>query len=259
MSAPYCWTVNSLGEVWILYQQGGGKLVSPPNTDFAQDIVYGAGQIVWIISTEDQEGGALIKGCEPPYDSDSWFTIPPPAAANRLASDPSGNLWTVNDKGGVWYVYVPAGGGYLASPPNTDFALDIACGTDGSVYIASTEINVNYGNLLKRWNAGNKTWTTLPAPAAGIKVAVGQKGVVYALNAKGEVWLFYPQGGSVMISPPGIGFAQDISVGPDGTLWAVSGTKPRPGGNAVMWWAGANQVWYTIPAPAAAVAVAGAI
>ena len=62
-----------------------------------------------------------------------------------------------------------------------------------------------------------------------------------------------------MISPPGIEFAQDISVGPDGTVRAISGTNARPGGAAVMWWAGANEVWYTIPAPAAAIAVSGAI
>jgi hypothetical protein len=257
MTTPYCWTVNAFGEVWTLYQQGGGNLISPAGEDFAQDIVFGSGSIVWVISTEDQAGGALIKGCEPTYES--WFTIPAPAAASRIASDPSGNLWTVNDMGEVWYIEAPLGGGYLASPAGEDFALDIDCGQDGTVWIASTEIDPDYGNLLKRWDAGSQTWITLPGPATGIKVASGPGGVVYSLNSKGEIWLLYPQGGGVMISPPGMAFAQDISIGPDGTVWAVSGNNERPGGDAVMWWAGANEVWYTIPAPAAAVAVSGAM
>lgn len=260
MSTPYCWTVNSYGQVWTLYQQGGGELISPAGQDFAQDIVFGSGSIVYVVSTEDQKGGALIKGCEPPFNSGvSWFTIPAPVAASRIASDPGGDLWTVNDEGEVWYINAPLGGGYLVSPAGESFALDISCGTDGTVWIASTEIDPDYGNLLKRYDPKSKSWVTLPGPASGIKVAVGQNGVLYVLNAKGEVWLLYPQGGGVMISPPGPAFAADISVGPDGTVWAISGNNPRTGGAAVMWWAGANQVWETIPMPAAATAVSGAV
>jgi hypothetical protein len=81
--------------------------------------------------------------------------------------------------------------------------------------------------------------------------------VLYTVNAKGEVWLIYPQGGGAMLSPPGEDFAQDISVGPDGTVWIIS-NEGRVGGDAVMWWSGSNQIWSTIPAPAAALAVAGA-
>lgn len=260
MSTPYCWTVNSFGEVWTLYQQGGGKLISPAGQDFAQDIVFGSGSIVYIVSTEDQKGGALIKGCEPPFNIDvSWFTIPAPVAAARIASDPSGDLWTVNDEGEVWYINAPLGGEYLASPAGQNFALDISCGTDGSVWIASTEIDPKYGNLLKRYDPKSKTWTTLPGPASGIKVAVDPEGRLYVLNAKGEVWRLSSQGSGFMISPPGISFAQDISVGPDGTVWVVSGTIARKGGAAVMWWAGANDFWYTIPEPAAAKSVSGAL
>lgn len=256
MSAqPYCWTVNSFGEVWTLYPQGGGQLMSPAGEDFAQDIVF-AHTLVWIISTEDQTGGALIKGSEPPFDG-TWFTIPAPAAADRIDTDPSGNLWTVNDLGEVWVIH-PQGGGYLVSPAGEDFALDIGCGPEGEVWIASTDIDPNSGNILKQYNANTNSWTPLPAPASAIKVAVGPKGVLYTVNAKGEVWLVYPQGGGTLLSPPNTDFAQDISVGPDGTVWIIS-NKGRRGGDAVMWWSGSNQNWNAIPAPAAAVAVSGAI
>jgi hypothetical protein len=255
MSTPYCWTVNSFGEVWTLYPQGGGQLMSPAAQDFAQDIAFGGG-LVRIISTEDLKGGALIKGCEP-GDYGNWSSVPPPAAASRLAAAVDGTIWTVNDLGEVWALN-PGGGGYIASPAGQDFALDIGVGTDGTVWIASMDVYPDYGNMLKRWDANSKTWTALPAPASAIKVAVGQNGVLYTVNAKGEVWLVYPQGGGAMLSPPDTDFAQDISVGPDGTVWIIS-NEGRPGGSAVMWWSGENQIWNTVPAPAAAVAVAGAV
>jgi hypothetical protein len=256
MTTPYCWTVNSFGEVWTLYQQGGGQLMSPAGQDFAQDIVYGVGVLVYIISTEDQKGGALIKLSEPPFDG-TWQTIPPPAAAKRVDVAPNGDLVTVNDLGEVWVIH-PQGGGYLLSPAGQDFALDIGCGDDGSVWITSNEIDPNYGNLLKKYNPQTKGWDTLPPPASAVKVAVGPNGNLFTVNNKGEVWLIYPHGGGALLSPPGKPFAQDISVGPDGTVWIIS-NQGRRGGDAVMWWSGSNQIWNTIPSPAAAVAVSGAI
>lgn len=255
MSAqPYCWTVNSLGEVWTLYPQGGGSLMSPPGQDFAFDISIGIGDIAWIISTEPRVGGAVIKELEPA--NTDWLSIPAPAAATRIDVGPDGMLWTVNTEGEVWLLY-PQGGGSLLSPPGSDFALDIGVGQDGTVWIASTDA-YDDGNVLKRWDPNSKTWIALPAPAAADKVAVGQNGVLFTVNVKGEVWLIYPQGGGALLSPPDTDFAQDISVGPDGTVWIVS-NEPRAGGSVVMWWSGENQIWNSIPAPAAATAVAGAV
>ena len=256
MSTPYCWTVNTFGEVWTLYQQGGGQLMSPSGQDFAQEIVYGVGTLVYIISTVDQKGGALIKGSEPPFNG-TWFTIPPPAAAIRIDTAPNGDLVTVNDLGEVWVIH-PQGGGYLLSPAGQQFALDVGCGDDGSVWITSTEIDPSCGNLLKKYNPTTKGWDTLPPPASAIKVAVAPNGNLFTVNSKGEVWLVYPHGGGALLSPPGRPFAQDISCGPDGTVWIISNVA-RPGGAAVMWWSGNNQIWNTIPAPAAAMAVSGAI
>jgi hypothetical protein len=256
MSTPYCWTVNSFGEVWTIYPQGGGQLMSPAGQEFAQDIVYGAGTLVYIISTEEQTGGALIKGSEPPFDG-TWFTIPAPAAATRIDTAPNGDLVTVNDLGEVWVVH-PQGGGYLLSPAGQDFALDVGCGPDGTVWIASMDVYPDYGNVLKKYNPTKKTWEPLAAPASAIKVEVGQNGNLFTVNAKGEVWLVYPQGGGALLSPPNTDFAQDIGIGPDGTVWIIS-NEARPGGDAIMWWSGQNQIWNTVPSPAAAVAVAGAI
>lgn len=219
------------------------------------DIAMGPDGTAWAISTMTQEGGALIIGSDPGHYG-TWHKIPPPAAADRLSVGPEGTIWTVNDKGEVWALK-PQGGGYIASPPSVDFALDIGAGADGSVWITSTDVNAT-GNVLKRWNASTKSWSALPAPASATKVAVNSKGILFTVNVKGEVWLVYPNGVGGQLSPPGPPFAQDISVGPDDSVWAIS-NQGRPGGAAVMLWSGANQIWTTIPKPAAAVVVAGAV
>ncbi|MFL6207952.1 MAG: hypothetical protein ACJ74W_03840 [Pyrinomonadaceae bacterium] len=252
---PFCWTVNSKGEIWTLYQKGGGALMSPPGADFAFEIAIGPSvPDVWIISTVPRQGGAvpMVR----PVAEDNWLPMAAPAAATKISVAPDGMLWTVNASGEVWALY-PQGGGYLASPPGVDFAFDIGAGPDGSVWVVSTEARQG-GNVLQSYNQSTQTWTPLAAPAAAIHVAVGPKGVLYTVNSVGEVWLIYPQGGGALLSPPGVDFGQEISVGPDGTVWLIS-TEPRAGGNVVMWWSGQNQIWNSIPAPAAAVKVAGTI
>ncbi|MBD0371157.1 MAG: hypothetical protein ICV60_10010 [Pyrinomonadaceae bacterium] len=256
MSSPYCWTINSVGEVWTLNPGGGGQLMSPAGEDFAMsDIAMGPDGTAWAISTMAQKGGALIIGSDPGHYG-TWHKIPPPAAADRLSVGPDGTIWTVNVFGEVWALN-PGGGGYIASPPGVDFALDIGAGADGSVWIASTDTYTD-GNVLKRWNPNNNSWTALPEPASATRVAINPKGILFTVNSKGEVWLIYPQGGGALLSPPGPPFAQDISVGADGSVWIIS-NQGRPGGDAVMLWSGANQIWNAVPKPAAAVAVAGAV
>ncbi|HEY0319355.1 MAG TPA: hypothetical protein VGC66_00130 [Pyrinomonadaceae bacterium] len=251
---PYSWTVNSLGEVWTLYPQGGGSLMSPAGQDFAFEIAVALNGTAWVISTEARQGGAVIQGLPP---GDQWIPIPAPAAATKVAVDPNGNLWTVNEEGQVWFLY-QQGGGYMASPPGEDFAMEISVAPDsGAVWIVSTD-TYDDGNVLKRWDPNSQTWIALPAPAAADKVAVGPNGIIWTVNYKGEVWMLYPQGGGALMSPPGTDFAQAIGVGPDGTVWVIS-NEPREGGSVVMVWSGENQIWNPIPAPAAAVAVAGAV
>jgi hypothetical protein len=257
---PFCWTVNAKGEVWTLKPQGGGSLMSPANQDFAMEIAVGpVDGTAWIISTQPRPGGAVIM--KRSGGDSGWTPMPAPAAATMVSVDPDGVLWTVNTDGEVWVLVPGGGGGYLASPEEENFAYDISAGPDGSVWVVSTEDREG-GNVLQSYNKNTKTWTPLPAPAAATNVSVGPGGVLYTVNSKGEVWLVYPQGGGVMLSPPDTDFGQQISVGPDGTVWLI-GTQVQEQdgvvtGNVVMWWTGQNQVWNTIPFPAAAMKVAGA-
>jgi hypothetical protein len=229
--------------------------MSPKGQYFAYDIAVGPVVAdAWIISTKPRPGGNVIM--VRPAAEDDWLPMAAPAAATKISIAPNGLVWTVNASGEVWALQ-PQGGGFLASPPGVAFAYDIAAGLDGSIWVVSNEAREG-GNVLQSYNSSTKQWTPLAAPAAAISVAVGKGGELYTVNSKGEVWLIYPQGGGVLLSPPGVDFGQEINVGPDGTVWLIS-TEPREGGNVIMWWSGANQVWYSIPEPAAAIQVAGTV
>lgn len=249
-----CWIVNSDGEVWTLNSQGVGSLMSPAGQDFAFDIAVSMNDDAWIISTEPRQGGAVIK--VRPGGEDEWYSMAAPAAAIRISVAPNGMLWTVNAAGEVWVLY-PQGGGYRASPSGVQFAYDISAGADGSVWVVSYETREG-GNVLQSYNQSTKTWTPLPAPAAATNVSVSKSGDLYTVNSIGEVWLVHPQGGGAILSPPGVDFGQEINVGPDGTVWLIS-SESRAGGNVIKWWSDENQTWNSIPAPAAAVRVAGTV
>lgn len=250
---PYCWTVNARGEVWTLDPQGGGKLMSPKGQYFAFNIAVNWAGDAFIISSKARPGGAVIMFR--PYSEDEWHEIAAPAAAAAIAVG-SGTLWTVNASGEVWAIE-PQGGGYLASPPGENFAMDICVGLDGSVLVISTE-GSEAGNVLKRYDQNTKVWTSLPTPANATRIAVGKGGELYSVNVIGEVWLRPPKGAHVHISPPGVDFADEISIGRDGTVW-ITGKEPREGGNDVLWWSGKKEKWNSVPAPAAAMKIAGAI
>lgn len=254
MTKPYCWTVNAKGEVWTLDTEGRGTLMSPAGEYFALSIAVNWVGDAWIISSKPRPGGAVLM-VQPYSEPGDWHALAAPAAATKVSTG-SGTLWTVNGSGEVWALE-PTGGGYLASPPGENFALDICAGLDGSVWVISTESS-EAGNVMKSYDQGTKVWTSLPTPANTTNMAVGKGGELYTVNVIGEVWLRYPQGGHVHISPEGVDFADEISIGADGTVW-ITGVEPREGGQVVMWWSGMNEIWNTVPAPAAAVKIAGAV
>ena len=248
---PTCWTVNTRGEVWIFDQQGGGTLMSPKGKPFAFNITVNWIGDAWIVSAKARKGGAAIMGRL--ISEDGWHELPPPAAATKIAVG-HGLLWTVNSSQEVWSIE-PAGGNTQVSP--SGFAHDICVGLDGSIWAVSTEVSQG-GNTLKVYDEGTKEWKSLPTPANATRIAVGLGGELYSVNVIGEVWLRQPKGGHVHISPPGVDFADEISIGRDGTVW-ITGKELVEGGNNLMWWSGKKDIWHTVPGPAAAVKIAGSI
>ncbi|NEQ36495.1 MAG: hypothetical protein F6K40_09485 [Okeania sp. SIO3I5] len=80
--------------------------------------------------------------------------------------------------------------------------------------------------------------------------------LVWTVNSKGEVWTLDEQGGGKLYSTTG--FAGDIGVGADGTVWTIT-TQPQvgEGGNIPAWLSDPEtSKWTKLGSPAAAIRIA---
>ncbi|HEX5041713.1 MAG TPA: hypothetical protein VFV75_02345 [Candidatus Polarisedimenticolaceae bacterium] len=139
---------------------------------------------------------------------------PVPGGAVRIAVDPDGNPWVVNDAGAVYrrtkskwedVPPLPAPGPRATAP-----ALDVGIGADGTVWV------LGRGGALYRWSGS--AWTTFEGRGDGVALAVGPKGEPWIVSATGDVQRFQPDTSSWTRFP---GQAQDVAVAADGTVFIV--------------------------------------
>ncbi len=163
--------------------------------------------------------------------------------------------WTVNSKGEVWTLQ-EQGGGLLYS--ETGFAQDIGVGADPdhTVWVITTEKQNGPGGYVTAWlDRTTKKWTKLTLPAAATRIAVDSKGTAWTVNSEGEVWTLHKPGGGELYSKTG--FAQDIGVGADGTVWVITTEKQNgPGGYVTAWLDQTTKKWTKLTLPAAATRIA---
>ena len=128
-----------------------------------------------------------------------------------IAVAPDGRPWVVNSAGQIWRKPDgdPSNGGWQQMP---GLAARIAIGGDGSVWVSNAA-----GSVFK-WD-GNSNW--IQAPASGVtRIAVTPQGIPWVINTSGQVW-------AKLDADPKTGFtrmpgtASDVSVGPDGVVWAT--------------------------------------
>lgn len=167
------------------------------------------------------------------------------------------SAWFIDGDRGVWTLDTA---GNTTQKAGADSALDLSVGADGTSWIISTETRESPGgNIISWYDAANNSWVQVPPLAAAAQVAGAPDGNSWVINTQGTVWTVYPQGGYKLMSPEGVYFALDISVGADGTVWIISSeTRQSPGGNIISWYDAANNNWVQVPPLAAAAKVAGA-
>ena len=78
----------------------------------------------------------------------------------------------------------------------------------------------------------------------------------WTINSKGEVWTIHKEGGGELYSPANVNFAQEITVGADGTVWIISTElQPHQAGNIIKWLKYPDKKelgWVKIPSDSAA-------
>jgi hypothetical protein len=167
----------------------------------------------------------------------------------------------VNKGGQVFSLSKPNAAGdtvprFLSEPK---FARDIAVGRDGTVWVVSNKKLPGGYAIYYLADGTNNRWVEIKPPVSATKIAVTRDGTAIIVNEAGTVWAINRpnaagEAGGRQLSEAG--FAQEISVGLRGSIWAIS-RKERKGGFVICYCA-KGKPWVELQAPAAAVKIAAA-
>ncbi|HOY19239.1 MAG TPA: hypothetical protein PLC89_18165 [Haliscomenobacter sp.] len=189
----------------------------------ARDIAVGADGSVWSIGNVAPHGGGYTIQR---WTGSAWQAVD--GAALRVAVDPQGNPWVVNDANQIFrresnrWIQVPGQ------------ARDIGIGADGSVWIIGAEVAAG-GYSIRYWSGS--AWVLVGG--GGVRISVHPSGQPFVVNNRGEIfqrnvsgsWRNYP------------GLATDIAVGPSGALWVI-GTDVIGSDFGIHFWNGLE--WNTV-------------
>jgi Streptogramin lyase len=183
----------------------------------ARDIGVGADGTVWIIGTNPVGGSHDIWR----RNATGWTNIP--GGAERIAVDPSGNAWVVNNTHNIFRYdgskFVQVNGG----------ATDIGVGANGTVWVIGSNAS---GNDYDIWRSTNKgaTWTQVSGGA--VRISVDPSGNAWVVNSSGNI---YHYDGTKFVQQPGA--ARDIGVASDGAVWIIGSDN-----STIYRWDGSNWV-----------------
>ncbi|NEZ54196.1 tectonin domain-containing protein [Adonisia turfae] len=161
--------VSPSGKPWVInnedyiYRRENNTWQQLPGR--AKDIDISENGHVWIIGANEVNGGYPIWY----WHGTDWTPID--GGAVRIAVDPSGSPWIVNNEG---YIYRRVNDAWQLLPGR---AKDIDIGGDGSVWIVGTnEVTGGYG--IYQWNGSN--WDVKDGGA--VRIAVDEDGNPWVVN-----------------------------------------------------------------------------
>jgi hypothetical protein len=170
------------------------------------DIGVGADGTMWRLGTDTGPGGFNIYR----RSGGSWQQVP--GSAVRIAVDPRGAAWVVNNSRTIFRW----NGTAWDTMPGS--AIDVGVGADGTVWVLGAD------EAAKRWTGSE--WTSFGGGAKSI--AVGPDGSAWVVNGEGAIWRHDGKAWSLLS-----GKAVDIAVDAAGSVFAVGGAA-APGGFAVQ-------------------------
>lgn len=210
----------------------------------ARDIAEGADGSTWVLGREDKPGGHSLYRYE---GADLWQRDRASAgsAGVRIAVDPRGQPWVVNDSGEIWRRQNETTWQQL---PGT--ATDIGIGGDGTVWVLGTD-SKSGGYGLWRWTG--RTWVPDEASvsSAGVRISVDERGQPWVVNDSGEIWRRNSRTSWSLLP----GTATDIGIGARGGAW-VLGTNLKADGYGLWQWNGTTWVEDSVSATSAGMQIA---
>ena len=226
-NSPLAWITTAAGKVAQLNE----KQIITVNEQTALDLGVGKDGQVWIVTEEAFEPSAEnpVGGNKLAYlDGESWTSLD--FGASKVdASWQADEAVAVLSNGSVATVD-KSGKSTVISDEN--FAMDVSAGPDGTIWVVSTEITDGGDNLIKYYNAEDKSWVALDVPGEGVSGRPDGSAIVVAngsavnVNKEGQVL------GGIPLAP---GTIKQLSVAADGSAWVVTNEASDAGGNKVVY------------------------
>jgi hypothetical protein len=110
---------------------------------------------------------------------------------------------------------------------------DIDIDASANVWSFSNVIKDGGGNFLQKWNHSTLRWDTTPTPTGGKRLTVDPTGLPWYVTTTGDI--YRAMNGGIARWP---GSATDISIGANGTLWAVTNQPVGGGSYRIAKWNG---------------------
>ncbi|MDP9199388.1 MAG: hypothetical protein M3O07_09275 [Pseudomonadota bacterium] len=193
----------------------------------ARDVGVGADGSVWVIGTNAVGGGYGIYR----RTNNTWVNVP--GGAERIAVDPQGNAWVVNNTNTISRF---DGSQWVTVSGQT--ARDIGVGANGTVWAIGTVAEAG-GYAIHRSTDKGASWVKIPGSA--VRVSVDPQGNGWVVNNTNNIFRF---DGSKWVQLTGA--ATDVGIGADGAAWVI-GTD-----NGIYRWE--NNNWAKKPGGAAQIA-----
>ena len=161
-----------------------------------------------------RNGAAFVIGTSPcigsgctvyAFRNANWQSLP--GTATRVAADPAGNPWVINQQGNIFRY---SGSSFVQQP---GLASDIAIGADGSVFVIGTGPCNASGCTVYKFDGSR----FIPYPGTGVRIAVDPSGNPWIVNSAKQIFRF-----SVDRFHAVAGAATDIAIGGDGSVHIVS-------------------------------------
>ena len=182
----------------------------------ARDIAVGGNGVMWSVGNTPAGGGFTIQK----WNGSAWELTD--GGAVRIAVDPQGEPWVVNNEGAVW----KRKAGRWTEVPGAK-ATDIAVAPNGVVWIVSRTaagagFSVQY--LAENISHGYSSWQWNTVPGGGVRITVAANGQPWVVDREGNIHERFANGSWYKHA----GTARDIAAGVYGPVWVI-GTDNRGG------------------------------
>jgi hypothetical protein len=234
------WSINSRNEVSLIYENYQGPQFS--GDDQAVDISYSASGMVFIL--HHREGAEVLEYSDsvfPPQWQELVVALPGGITIRKIDAGPKNTLYMVLSDGSVAFIDKPKKGQASAEPKileGVQDALQVSAAPDGLVWVVACDPAI--GSVVRWLDPKKNEWTTVPELNNARRVTGTDKGKAYIIKSDGEIVLCDKKGDQKEV--PSEFHATEISVGPDGTLWAIA-QDGEPNGGLVFTTSNQGKKW----------------